>query len=124
MTYSFTFYRKEGYLSFVVKGKYIFNELNDLIEVVRNKSDEFSCPKILFDFTAVEGLMPDLDKYKIGIKVAGEITGRIRMAIIDRPENINKFGETVSLNRGANVRVFNNNPLALQWLTSGRRIER
>jgi hypothetical protein len=116
MNYIIKVHISQRYLDIRCSGAYDYPGLEDTMDHIFLKCRETKIFHILFDFLSVEGSIPDLDKYRIGVYIAEKMQGKLRMAILDRHENINKFGETTSRNRGAMVKVFHSRENALEWL--------
>ncbi len=76
----------------------------------------------LVDVRQLEGPGPTMsERYDQAVKVAqvqSGITPRIRLALLGREPMVHpqRFGEIVATNRGALLRVFTDQALALEWL--------
>lgn len=79
---------------------------------------------ILIDARRVVGRLPTiLDRYEIGVNIARsylEQLPRIRLALLGHEPMIHleRFGEIVARNRGADARVFTDEAEAIRWLVS------
>ena len=77
---------------------------------------------VLIDARAVLPPEPTLtERYDQGVHVAGMYlrqAGRVRFAVLGNEPIIDpqRFGEIVATNRGANIKVFTDEQLALDWL--------
>jgi hypothetical protein len=116
MTPEYNFIRDKNYLHVSVTGKYSLRGIIEILQNIKKQCAVNSIHSVLFDFSRVDGLIPFTDKYKIGEFVADNFSGKIRMAVVDKTENIDKLGENVAVNRGGRVSVFSNTDVALEWL--------
>jgi hypothetical protein len=77
--------------------------------------------KVLVDVTALEGRLGVLDSFLVVSDAFGVIRGRgvSQAAIVDRSMRPVRgwFLETVAVNRGYNIRVFEDRQAAAEWLT-------
>lgn len=82
---------------------------------------EHSLSRLLIDVRAASGSLDTLEIYEVaGHGIASRENARqvVRSAILDRTENLERvrFFETVAMNRGINVRVFDDRTEAESWL--------
>ena len=107
------------------KGEYIFVEYDEpylksvLIEMMREthqKSKELGCYKLLGDISKMRGSVGTMDRFEMGVRGADLFRGGYKIALVYQPEEINRFAETVSVNRGLNARIFGDKKDALEWL--------
>ena len=61
-----------------------------------------------------------MDRFKLGEQFASVFSNQVRVAFIDRPEEIDNFFENVAVNRMAEVSVYSNKEAALKWLMEKR----
>jgi hypothetical protein len=84
-------------------------------------------PKILVDCTGMSGTMSTIQRFEFARFVAnkqqmavfdGKLGEPSRLAVVGNVPLIDphRFGETVAVNRGANIRVTDKREEALQWL--------
>jgi hypothetical protein len=66
------------------------------------------------------GQLEDYDRYVAGLEIARTMPGWPRVAVLARPENINKFGENVAVNWGADLLVTHDRDEAVSFLLLGR----
>lgn len=64
------------------------------------------------------GHVQGMDRYEMGNKAGMLWDKSLKVAIVDRPEAINRFFENVAFNRGVNTKVFFSEETAIQWLVS------
>jgi hypothetical protein len=116
MTPEYCFNREKNYLHVTVTGMYSFKSIIEILQNIKSQCIVNNICNVLFDFSRVDGIIPFTDKYKIGEFVAENYSAKIKMTVVDKPENINKLAENVAVNRGGKVAVFNNQDRALEWL--------
>ena len=115
MTVDVKYIESSNYLSVSCLGRYDFEALKGAIDLISEHSLNLNCPTALIDYSVIDGKLSNADKYNIGEYIARKLSSRTKLAVVDKPENINKFGETVAVNRGAFVRVFSNKEDAVKW---------
>lgn len=59
-----------------------------------------------------------MDRFFIAEKLASHIGGKLKLAIVWPEEHINKFAETVAVNRGGIINVVDTIDAAKKWLLS------
>jgi len=75
--------------------------------------------KVLVDSRAQQAPLPTIDAYNLWNELAPRMPRRTRMAVlVTWPLLGYTFGETVAVNRGVNVRNFNDYDAAVAWLRS------
>ena len=72
--------------------------------------------RILFDLRRWDSPASQMVRYDSGLHVAQLLNLPYRIAALANKEVVNYFGETVAVNRGANLRVFTDEASALAWL--------
>ena len=83
---------------------------------------EHGCDAVLIDARRVKPPEPTLmERYDQGVHVAGmhqKQVPRIRLAVLGHEPMVHphRFGEIVANNRGANMKVFTDEQMALDWL--------
>jgi hypothetical protein len=90
----------------------------EIVDACREKGTQ----KVLIDVQALDGKLNMFDAFRIASTYFGMIRDRTvlnQAAIVDlkTSESRYKFFETVAVNRGYNIRIFNNVEEALEWLT-------
>jgi hypothetical protein len=81
--------------------------------------------RLLIDVRAMRGRLDTFETFDIAgrqIPAQEGIRGIVRAAVLDRSENLARIGffETVAVNRGLNLRAFDDEERALGWLLSDR----
>ncbi len=79
--------------------------------------------RVLIDLRGMGGGLDTLETYEVaGHELPRQPNVRrfLRSAILDQPGNIERirFFETVAVNRGLNVKIFDNEEQAVRWLKS------
>ena len=97
----------------------------EMIEVVV----QYKAQKILFDGRNVKGKPKDMERFHYAEYVAKEthrivsehkIVPRFAYVMHEPLRDPAKYGETVAVNRGVNVKVFETPGDAIEWLTTPR----
>jgi hypothetical protein len=76
---------------------------------------------VLIDVRGMSGGLDTMETFEVaGHEIPQQADTRklVRSAILDHPENIKRirFFETVAINRGLNVKVFDDEDRAIEWL--------
>ena len=106
----------DHYLKLTVQGQWVLNEMLALTEVIKDEAMAAGRDRVFIDFTAVEGRIPELDRYSVGVQIAKIWQSKLRVAILYQADQINKFAENVAVNRGARIFVTWSEADALDWL--------
>ena len=77
--------------------------------------EQFGLTNILADIRSVNQRIPVIDRFQLGIELAKMLGPKIRLAILARPELIDKTGENTAVNRGGRVLVTLSLEEALVW---------
>ncbi len=123
--FEITIIEKEDLLLLSASGDYSLQKANNLFKlavdnaVLRNKN------VILIDVTTIIGSIPLFDRFQFAeflsdYKRAHAVDKIDRIAVVGQEPIVDKekFGETVAVNRGTNVRVFTDMGIASVWLNS------
>ena len=90
-------------------------DINNTIMTIKKLSEENKRARILVDAFNIPN-MRDMQKFYIGALVATIFGNKFKLAMLRKPEHINKFAENMALNSGANVLVESSEKKALSWL--------
>ena len=82
---------------------------------VKRLSEENKRTRVLVDAFNVPNVR-DMQKFYIGALVATIFGNKFKLAMLRKPEHINKFAENMAVNSGANVHVESNEQKAISWL--------
>lgn len=124
MSISLDISQRDEYTIVTVSGEYSGEAAKSSFLALLEKIDGNSTP-ILVDLRSLQGLTQDLLKvYEYAQFIAQELVQRglyLKLAYLyqeDSTLSIEHFGENVAVNRGTNVKVFNDEQKAIAWLTS------
>jgi len=116
-----------GNLSLIYEGHLDSADIPIVIDQVIQACEKYKPSKILTDFLSVTGTLSTMDRFNLSTLFAmkylkGRMTGRIpksRLAFLGKYPLVDpkRFGETVAINRGINVKVFTDKAEALAWLS-------
>jgi hypothetical protein len=107
------------------KGEYLYvertepYELNSFIGLMKEVAGacrQQNVRKVLVNIRAMPGKIKFAERFQVGAEGAEIFRGVAKVGIVDRKEEINWFAETVSVNRGADVRIFADIEDAMEWL--------
>jgi hypothetical protein len=115
-----------GHLRLTCRGRYEPSLNDEFSDQVLGACEKYRPSKMLIDTLQVEGEMSTMDRYNLATlsakkyleaKLAGKIPG-CRFAFVGSNPLVDpkRFGETVAVNRGINLRVFTEMKEALAWL--------
>ncbi len=94
-----------GWVRLAVAGAWNLTEVFELIDRIRWDTELAGIDRAFADMRAVEGPIPALDRFFAGERVASVLGPRVRLAVLSRPEMIDKLGENTAVNRGARILV-------------------
>ena len=109
--------QETGYLSLKVTGAYSLSDFQALANRVMVESAKNNLRNILLDIAEVSGNVPTLDRFFLGEYVARLWQPSMRVAIVYRAKDIDKFFETVAVNRATQTIVVPDLQTAREWLT-------
>jgi hypothetical protein len=115
-----------GYLRITFEGHFEPSLIDEVTSGVVENGVKHQSSKMLLDFRQVDGQMSTMDRYNVASifakkyldqKLAGTIPS-CRFAFVGNHPLVDpkKFGETVAINRGINIKVFTEMAEALAWL--------
>lgn len=106
------------YFAVTATGIFTRREYLRVVDVIRDKALETGLGAALGDARGVSGNPSAADRFHIGSYAASQWAGLVRVAMVCRPEVIDRFGETIALNRGATMCVTDDHEEAIAWLTA------
>jgi hypothetical protein len=128
MTMRLSIEPKEFYLEVRISGQFELAEAEATSDEFLQACAEGGHCRVLVDFRAVEGGLSVMDRWNYSTHLAHRIielrkSGRIpnlRMAYLGREPTLDpkRFGETVAVNRGVDVRATDDFAEAVRWLES------
>ena len=90
--------------------------MQELLSQIITKAEEYKRTRILVDARAVSAPEQDFQRFLVGQLISKMFGPPYRLAIVYKAELINKFGENVAVNRGAQMVVVDTEEEALGWL--------
>ena len=122
-------YKLDGFIVEGGRGHYrpagtvSFGEVVSLVGAAIAAARSHQARDLLVDTTALTGFPPPdtLQRFSAVEAWAKEASGKVRLAMVARPEMIDpqKFGVTVAANRGMASNIFPTEGEALAWLDAG-----
>lgn len=111
--------KTERFLMARVTGGYTLEGVRTLFSQLAEEVDRSGRSRLFLRFEEVEGGMPDIDRYELGVH-AGKVFHNVeRLAILSRADaGSTGFFEDTAQNRGVPVRVVQDEKAALDWLTA------
>jgi hypothetical protein len=116
MALDFSIHEEPGYLVINVTGTFEVGELKKMIKSLMIDSEKRGYNRALFDISGVKGPIKQFDRFLIGQHAAEHWRPGLRVAVVYRAEDINRFAEGVATSRGANLRVVADVQSGLHWL--------
>jgi len=115
MNLSVTSETYDRYLKVTVTGQWQLDDVLELIQVIKAEAERAGRERVLVDLRGVDGRPSQMDRFFAGKQVAEDL-GKFRIAVVSRPEYINKFAENTAVNRGARFAVMPSEEEAINWL--------
>ena len=122
MSVSYEAREHADYLELVCTGSYAPEIPLQVAEEGLKRAARAGRTALLIDIRSITGREPTMsERYDMAVQVANlqsRVTPRIRLALLGREPMIHpqRFGEIVATNRGALLRSFTDEKLALDWL--------
>jgi len=108
---------ENDHLKMILSGDYDFEDFVIYLKIIYAKCENEGNYKMLLDALGVEGIdIPTIERYYMGIEAAEQLNNKVKLAVVWHKEYVTYLGETVAVNRGANVGVFSSNDSAVKWL--------
>jgi hypothetical protein len=118
--YHITWIVEKEYLTACAFGSRTRAVVSSLVTEISNAAIQKQCRKVLIDVRELQGWLGVFDSYYIVTKDLQRLRGKgiVKAAIVDRPlpRMREMFFQTVSHNRGFNLRIFEDPEAALAWL--------
>ena len=116
---------EEDFLLISASGNYSLLKANNLFIVAIDNAVSQSRSKIFIDVTDIAGFISFFDRFRyaefLSKYTEKHALGKVRrIAVVGKEPIVDKyrFGETVAINRGTNVRVFTDMSQALIWINA------
>jgi hypothetical protein len=116
MSISVSVTQETGYRYVKVKGTYSLSDAYALFDRIYAESLETNCKNTLLDISEVAGKVPGMDRFNLAAYASRLWKYPIRVAIVYRAEEIDKFFENAGSNRGVSTIVVPDVQTALKWL--------
>jgi hypothetical protein len=100
-------------------GTLAFDVALRLLKQVCDTAMEKGVNKILVNALALDGELPTIERYRLGVEVTAYLEERHmspRLAFVGKPPTMDGFGVRVGQNRGQTVEMFSTQQEALSWL--------
>jgi len=107
-----------GFLRITASGAFGIRPTKHLFDRVAADAKHYGANRVLVDATGIVGYVRTMAHYELGAYAASRI--KVKAALVGRQNVIDRFGETVAINRGANARVFLHEAEAMAWLLSDK----
>ncbi|MCE5212727.1 MAG: hypothetical protein LLG40_14390 [Deltaproteobacteria bacterium] len=103
------------YMKVNLSGDSLYAEIKDVLMNIRKLAEENNHTRIIIDAVNTK-VLSEMEKFSVG-EIGVDIFGnKFKIAVIAKPEVINKFMENVAVNRGGRVYVTSSEQKALSWL--------
>ena len=118
MKYEFSIEKRAGYLYCKIPDRpYDRKAFISYAQRILQESEKANITRILVDGLDVKGAdLSTMERYFIGEKVAEVFAPKIKLAVAWPEKHINRFAETVALNRGGYMHVVATIQAAEKWL--------
>src|SRR4029079_2128394 len=116
MKIKYSIERRKDYLCFTITGEYDTNEFKSHAEFLARECQKEKISKILVNALQMSGTnLTTMERYLVGEKIA-EMFPTIKLAVAWPEKDIDKFAETVAINRGGFIQVVPDVETAEKWL--------
>ncbi len=105
------------YLLVEVRGEWTEAATQQALYAIKAEADRLGSQRLLLDLRGLSRPATEMVRFWSGRYLAQILPYPFKVAAFAKPELINKFGETVAVNRGAWFQVFPDEQRAVQWLT-------
>jgi hypothetical protein len=116
MALEVSIHEEAGYLVVGVQGTFELGEMKKMIGTLMLASERRGYDRVLVDISKIEGPVKQFDRFLMGQHAASVWRPGLRVAVVYRAEDINRFAEGVATSRGADLRVVPDMESGLHWL--------
>ena len=103
----------------IITGEYNSSDFHSYPKTILAECEKERMSKVLVNALEVKGTnISTMDRFFLGEEISKTFGPKIKIAVAWPAQDINKFAETVALNRGAYIRVMGDINSAEKWLTS------
>lgn len=110
------FAERDGHLLVKARGPWTATLAATMIDEMRDEARRRGFHRILLDLRELSRPASEMTRFWTGEYLSGVLKAPFKVAAFAHPESINKFGETVARNRGANFGIFPDEHAASDWL--------
>ncbi len=116
MSISLEFDKMPDYLFVKMTGVWSTPNALKSIEDIRDEADKQEVKHILLDLQELSLPDNEMTRYFSGEKIANTFQHSYKIAAYSQRGKINRFAETVAVNRAANFKIFDCEADAIKWL--------
>jgi len=117
MKSKYTIEKNNSYLCITISGEYYKSDFLHYPKIVADACERQGIFKVLINGLNLYGTdVPTMDRFFIGENIAITLGSNIKIAVVWPDEHINKFAETVAVNRGSLITVVGKVSEAEAWL--------
>ena len=116
MSISLVFTQGPNYLIAKITGEWKILDISKAIDDIKAEADKRHLDLILLDAMELSSPKDEMIRFATGEKIAATFTFPRKLAGFAPHEKINRFAETVAINRYANFRIFPSEADAREWL--------
>ena len=102
----------------VIRGEWTNESARKIIDQIRIESERRRFEKVLVDLTELSSPEKELTRFISGELIAKILGFSRKVAAFANPKQINRFAETLAVNRGASFKIFENKFAEILWLNS------
>lgn len=100
-----------------ITGEYDKMEFLSFGKIIKNECEKENTYKILVNSLDLKGTnTPTMDRFDLGVEIAAVFGSKIKLAAVWPEKDIDRFTETVAVNRGGNIYVAGDMESAKKWL--------
>ena len=116
MSIELQFEDRPDHLYVIAAGEWTEEGACDAIDNIYAAATARGASRILIDIRQLSEPRTEMVRYFTGLHIAKVWKPPLRAAAVGREEMLNRFAETVAVNRGAMYAVFTTDEAALDWL--------
>ncbi len=120
MEHQLSFHPRERYLLVRAKGPSDPLAAREVLAAIREKAMQGGFTRVLLDATAIAAPATASDRVLLGKAFVALIPARMRVAVLYKPEVLDKASERAAVSRGAQLLVCREIADALPWLRGSR----
>lgn len=111
--------RQDHYIRVTVSGEPTFGQMLSLIHLLGVESETWEGAAVLVDLRGVQTPFDRMEQFRIGEEAAASLSHMDRIASLVPPERVTRVSEKAARRNGTNVRVFDDEQAAVEWLMRG-----